>query len=68
MKIKRVSPITGIETIKEIDTTQHNIDLWMEGLLIQDAFPNVSMMDREFILTGMTEEDWKNVFGEEIDE
>lgn len=33
--------------------------------MIQDVFPMLTPMDREFFLTGATEEDWKNTFGEE---
>jgi hypothetical protein len=30
--------------------------------LIQDAFPNLNASQREFIMTGMTDDDWDNMF------
>ena len=34
------------------------------GALIQDAFPTLSEDQREFILTGITPEEWDAEFGE----
>jgi hypothetical protein len=37
--------------------------------LIQDAFPNLSPSDREFLISGADENDWTNMFGkDEADE
>jgi hypothetical protein len=33
----------------------------MDGELIQNAFPNLSAGDREFIKTGITEESWEEM-------
>ncbi len=38
---------------------------WKAGALIQDAFPTLSADDREFIMTGITPEEWAEIFGEE---
>lgn len=38
------------------------IDRWEQGELIQDVFPHLSIEDREFIKTGLTAEDWKEIF------
>jgi len=35
------------------------------GMLIQDAMPNVSVDEREFIMTGITPEEWDSTFNEE---
>lgn len=47
-------------------------DLWKasvayheDGLLVQDAFPFLTDDQREFIMTGLTPEDWDQLFGEE---
>lgn len=34
-----------------------------QGVLIQDAFPNMSREDREFIITGYSPEGWNEIFG-----
>ena len=65
MLIKRRSPITGVVTTKDIATTQEEIDRWLKGELIQDAMPQLSNDEREFIKTGLTKDDWNTIFGEE---
>ncbi len=37
---------------------------WKNGMLIQDAMPQVSAPDREFIKSGITNEEWNNLFKE----
>jgi hypothetical protein len=39
--------------------------LWQSGMLIQDAFPMLSADEREFIKTGITPEEWEEMFGED---
>lgn len=36
---------------------------WTNGRNIQDAFPFLNPSEREFLLTGMTKEDWDALFG-----
>lgn len=38
---------------------------WMEGALIQDAFPDMSVADRELLMTGTHDACWKEIFPEE---
>ena len=47
-----------------IQVTQAQIDAWQGGELIQNAMPNVSADEREFIKTGITPEEWEETFGE----
>ena len=63
MEIKRRSPLTGEVNVRDIDVDQSQLDLWQKGMLIQDAMPDVSADDREFIMTGYTPEDWEKIFG-----
>lgn len=35
---------------------------------IQDFFPELDANQREFILTGITEQEWDNLYGEDDDE
>ncbi len=66
MQITRKSQLTGITHTREIDVTQFQLDKWKAGVLIQYAMPNLSAEDREFILTGITPEEWDECFkGEE---
>ena len=68
MKITRTSPLTGNTATKEIDVTAAQIAAWERGELAQNAFPDASPSEREFIMTGCTESDWTAMFGEEEDE
>jgi hypothetical protein len=37
---------------------------WMMGMHIQNAFPFLTPSEREFLLTGLTDKEWKELFGE----
>jgi hypothetical protein len=63
MIIQRKSPLTGELNSREIDICHSQIDAWERGMLIQDAMPDVSKDDREFIMSGSTPVDWDKMFG-----
>ena len=63
MTITRKSPLTGITRTKEINVTEEQIFAWQNGALIQDAMPQLSADDREFVKTGITGEEWDQLFG-----
>ena len=65
MKITRVSPFTDLIHERHIDVTMEQIQDWQSGTLIQNAMPNVSPDDREFIKTGITPEEWDDMMKEE---
>jgi len=64
MLITKKSMVTGNITTKDIDVSVQQLDAWQNGLLIQDAMPQVSAPDREFIKSGITNEEWNNLFKE----
>lgn len=59
MKIARRSPFSRRVNEMELDVTQAQIDDWNNGTLIQDAMPNLSDEQREFLMTGITPEEWR---------
>lgn len=67
MMITKTSILTGETRTKEINVTKAQYDAWLDGTLIQDAMPHLSADDREFILTGVTETEWNNVYNNEAD-
>jgi hypothetical protein len=67
MKVTRKSPLTDVETTLDIDITQDQMDYWESGALIQDAMPNLTPDEREFLISGMTKDDWNNLFGTEVE-
>jgi uncharacterized protein (DUF779 family) len=66
MLVKMRSTFTGKINEREINVTQEQIDAWKNsGKLVQDVFPGLSRDDREFLMTGITPEEWKDVFGKD---
>jgi hypothetical protein len=66
MLITRKSPHTGKINTLDIDVTQEELEAWKYGTLIQLAMPRASGPEREFIKTGISPDDWKDIFkGEE---
>lgn len=63
MRIKMNSMLTGKIHEREIPVTQKQLDAWHGGMLIQDAMPNLSVDDREFLISGATPEEWERYFG-----
>ena len=53
MRIIRRSPFTGERNEMEINVTMEQLAAWRDGALIQNAMPNISADEREFIKTGI---------------
>jgi hypothetical protein len=50
----------------DLDITPASLELYENfGVLLQDAFPNLTPAQREFIKTGITPEEWYDFFGED---
>ena len=47
----------------ELEDFKTRYMLWKNGMLIQEAFPMLNSDEREFIMTGITPEEWNNAFG-----
>ena len=69
----KISDLTGATNTRSIeDVTREQVEAYYATtrnrfkapILIQDAFPNLSDDDREFIKTGITPEEWDNAFDE----
>ena len=55
LEITRTSIVSGAKNTMKLDVTMHEYLLWREGMLIQEAMPNLSAVEREFLITGMSE-------------
>lgn len=65
MKITKTSSLTGVEHTQEIDVTF--AQLWQidnRTDLVQRIVPNLPASEREFLLSGITDEEWIRAFGE----
>lgn len=62
MKVSMISQLTGKGHTMEIDVTPEQIKAWENGMLIQRAMPNLTADEREFLMSGITKEEWDNYF------
>jgi hypothetical protein len=65
MLIRKTSIATGITREMDLDITETQLRLWRSGVLIQHAMPELTPAQREFIQTGMTQEEWEEMWQEE---
>jgi hypothetical protein len=67
VEVVRHSPFTGEENIMTLDMSPEEYEIrlarWNNGEMIQHAFSNLSADEREFIKTGLTPEEWDDIFG-----
>lgn len=71
MNIIRQSPVTGVFNEMDIPIDPDKYFNWMnnpDSPNIQNAFPELSDDEREFILTGITSEEWDVTFKDSDDE
>jgi hypothetical protein len=61
--ITRKSPISGKINSMDIPMSHEQFQLaeakWQMGEMIQNAFPKLSASQREFIKTGITDQEWE---------
>lgn len=62
MQITRTSAISGITRTLELPITQSMVETYERGELIQNAFPSLTDSQREFYKTGITQEEWDEMF------
>ena len=67
MLIRRKDPFTGLYKTLDLDITQDQIDRWRAGEFIQDVMPNLTPSQREFLITGISNESWdKHVVNQDL--
>lgn len=67
MTFTKRSPLTGKNNTMTVNCTPMQYSNWQRGMLIQDAMPQATPDEREFLITGYTPEDWKQLFGATAD-
>jgi hypothetical protein len=65
MIIIRKSMLSGNVSSMDIPVTEDQLAKWQAGALIQNAMPNLSADQREFIMTGITPAEWDLEYAEE---
>lgn len=66
MQITRKSPWSKKINTMEINVTQDQINSWEDGELIQNAMPDLEPAEREFIVNGITPDDWYDIFKDDV--
>lgn len=62
MNITRTSMFTGVRRTIDLPVTEAQMQAYLEGALLQNAFPNLTAGEREFIKSGVTDEEWETLF------
>ena len=66
LRITKTSIFTGKDNTMELPISLERLARWQHGEgLIQDVFPELTRDQREFIMTGATQEEWDEMFGGE---
>jgi hypothetical protein len=65
MIITRTSMTSGITRSLDLPVTEAQLAAYKGGALVQNAFPNLTPGEREFIMTGITQSEWVDIFGED---
>jgi hypothetical protein len=68
MDITRKSLATGVTRTRDLNITPQQIDAYLNGALIQNAFPQLDADDREFFKTGITSEEWEQLYKEDVED
>ena len=68
MEITRTSVLSRTTRTFDLNVTVEQLRAWSMGLYAQQAFPQLTPDEREFIISGVTPEEWNAHFGTEDDE
>lgn len=66
-EVEACSVFSGKLHKKTLAITREQFVSWQNGALIQNAMPKLSPEEREFLLTGTTQEEWDEAMAEEDD-
>lgn len=68
MLVTRTSIITGVTRTLDLPVTEEQLAAHESGTHAQYAFPDLSTDLREFIISGMTPEEWDLLFEDNADD
>jgi len=64
--VHKKSMLSGKVNSMVLPTTQGKIEYWLQsGELIQDVMPDLNDNQREFLMSGISPEEWDNMCGDE---
>jgi hypothetical protein len=62
-EITRASAFSGKLHTLTLDIDPVDYAQWQQGMLIQVALPYLNADEREFLISGVTPEEWNDMFG-----
>jgi len=65
MIVRKRNIFTGKVSAVELNVTPEQIARWQGGELIQNAMPQLSTDEREFLISGLLPEEWDELMSEE---
>jgi len=68
MKVTRTSRLTGVTRTIDLPITHEQLIDYGRGALIQDVLHNLSESQREFFMTGITEDEWQQYISDTEDD
>ena len=66
IQVTRQSIITRKMNTMELPISQEHLDIYdtVGDILVQDAFPNLNAEQREFLISGITPQEWNKYIGD----
>lgn len=65
MTVTRRSPISGEVNTLDLPITPDQVAMYISGEgYIQEIFPQLTEAEREFVKSGITEDEWNNTFAD----
>jgi len=66
-EIEKISPLTGKVNVMEIEMDPNDYVRWNKGgVAIQEALHYLSVDEREFLISGTSNEDWKQLYSDTV--
>jgi hypothetical protein len=62
--VTRTSVVSGNRSSLVMPLTQAQYEAWKDGTLIQEAMPQLTPAQREFLMTGISASEWERFFDE----
>ena len=70
LEVTRKSILSGKTNTMTLDITQESLDIYdiIGGMLVQNVFPNLNKEEREYLINGVTPDEWNKYIGDFNDE
>lgn len=64
--VTKVSLLSGKTNSMTLPIRQGEVEYWQQsGAMVQDVFPHLTAGEREFLISGITPDEWDDAFGDD---